>query len=84
MATHSSILAWRLPIDRGAWQTTVHWVAESQTRLSDGAQHMGLVALRHVESSWTRTEPMSPALAGRFFTTKPPAKPPAVILKCLL
>ena len=24
MATHSSILAWRIPMDRGAWQTTVH------------------------------------------------------------
>ena len=24
MATHSSILAWRIPIDRGAWQVTVH------------------------------------------------------------
>ena len=31
MATHSSILAWRIPIDRGAWQATVHGVAKSQT-----------------------------------------------------
>ena len=23
MATHSSILAWRIPVDRGAWQATV-------------------------------------------------------------
>ena len=28
MATHSSILAWRIPTDRGAWRATVHWVAE--------------------------------------------------------
>ena len=34
-ATHSSILAWRIPMDRGAWQATVHKVAKSQTRLSD-------------------------------------------------
>ena len=27
MATHSSILAWRIT-DRGAWQATVHGVAE--------------------------------------------------------
>ena len=27
MATHSSILAWRIPMDRGAWQTAVHGVA---------------------------------------------------------
>ena len=31
MATHSSILAWRIPMDRGAWRTTVHGVAKSQT-----------------------------------------------------
>ena len=24
MATHSVILAWRIPIDKGAWQATVH------------------------------------------------------------
>ena len=35
MATHSSILAWRIPMDRGAWWATVHEVAKSQTRLSD-------------------------------------------------
>ena len=29
MATHSSILAWRIPMDRGAWQTTVDRAAES-------------------------------------------------------
>ena len=31
MATHSSILAWRKPVDRGAWQSTVHRVAKSRT-----------------------------------------------------
>ena len=35
MAIHFSILAWRIPMDRGAWQATVHGVAKSQTRLSD-------------------------------------------------
>ena len=29
MATHSSILAWRIPMDRGAWRATVHRVAKS-------------------------------------------------------
>ena len=29
MATHSSILVWRIPMDRGAWGATVHGVAES-------------------------------------------------------
>ena len=35
MATHSSILAWRIPMDRGAWQAPVHGFAMSQTRLSE-------------------------------------------------
>ena len=35
MATHSSILAWRIPMERGAWQATIHEVAMSQTRLSN-------------------------------------------------
>ena len=29
MATHSSILEWRIPMDRGAWQAPVHGVAKS-------------------------------------------------------
>ena len=29
MATRSSILAWRIPMDRGAWRATVHGVEES-------------------------------------------------------
>ena len=29
MATHSSSLTWRIPMDSGAWWATVHWVAES-------------------------------------------------------
>ena len=28
MATHSSILAWKNPKDRGAWQAAVHEVAK--------------------------------------------------------
>ena len=31
MATHSSILAWRIPIDRGAWWATVHRVTKIWT-----------------------------------------------------
>ena len=28
MATHSSILAWKIPMDRGAWWATVHGFTE--------------------------------------------------------
>ena len=30
-ATHSGILAWRIPMDREAWWATVHGVAELNT-----------------------------------------------------
>ena len=33
MATHPSILAWRIPMDRGAWWATVHRVTKSWTQL---------------------------------------------------
>ena len=38
MATHSSILVWRIQMDRGAWWATVHGVMESQTQLSEGTK----------------------------------------------
>ena len=40
MAAYSSILAWRVPMDRGAWRATVHGVAEWNTteRLSTAQQ----------------------------------------------
>ena len=31
MATHSSILAWRIPMNKGAGQATVHGVTKSET-----------------------------------------------------
>ena len=31
MAIHSSILSWRIPMDRGAWRATLHRVTESDT-----------------------------------------------------
>ena len=34
LATHSSILAWIIPVDRRAWQTTVRRVAKSWTQLN--------------------------------------------------
>ena len=35
MAPHSSTLAWKNPMDGGAWWAAVHGVAKSRTRLSN-------------------------------------------------
>ena len=53
MATHSSILAWKNPMDRGASWVTMHRVAKSWTRLS--TQHS-----THSHKSWVaQTEELS-------------------------
>ena len=39
MTTHSSILAWRIPKDKGAWWATVHGVTKSQPRPRIVADH---------------------------------------------
>ena len=31
VATHPSVLAWRIPMNRGAWRSTVYGVTKSQT-----------------------------------------------------
>ena len=38
MVTHSSILAWKNPMDRGAWQATVHGVARAGHNLGTKQQ----------------------------------------------
>ena len=55
MATHSSILAWRIPMDSGAWWATVHVVAKRWTQLSELAQQW---RLRHREQMYGRIERM--------------------------
>ena len=35
VATHSSILAWRIPWTEGAWWATLHGVPKSRALLSD-------------------------------------------------
>ena len=52
MATHSSILAWRIPRDGGAWRATVNGVTKCQTRLSRStAQEI---------FAWPRSQSFSP------------------------
>ena len=35
MASHFSVLSWRIHMDRGAWLATVHGVTKSWTQLND-------------------------------------------------
>ena len=46
MATHPSILAWRIRMDRGVWQATVHGISKSWTRLKRLSIHT------HVDTHW--------------------------------
>ena len=41
MTTYFSVLAWKNPMDRGAWRVTAHRVTESWTRLRDHACTLG-------------------------------------------
>ena len=56
MATHSSIVAWKIPMDRGAWQAIVHAVAKGldTTEQLSPAQHNNyyLPSAVFVLSSW--------------------------------
>ena len=56
MATHFSFLAWRIPMDRGAWWVTVHRVAKRWTRLSN----------------LTHTHPMIAHIYKRYWCNKGP------------
>ena len=47
MATYSSILAWRISMDRGAWRATAHRVTKSQTHWAT------LLSLSIFTLSWT-------------------------------
>ena len=48
MTTHSNILAWENPVDRGAWRAAARGVPKSWTRLSDSLSIRSLM-LYHFE-----------------------------------
>ena len=51
-ATHSSILSWRIPVDRGAWRATVHGVTKSRTRPSERALFLGTWRIQMKLKTW--------------------------------
>ena len=59
MATHSSVLAWRIPMDRGDSRARVHRTAKSRTQLSMQALHeaSGHILCSLEPMVWLRTEP---------------------------
>ena len=44
IATHSIILAWRIPMNRGAQQAKVHGVSKSRTGLKHLSMHVSIGA----------------------------------------
>ena len=57
MATHSSILAWENPMDRGTYQATVHAVAESDTTTQqlnnkNNKMYMQLIARQKIKDNY--------------------------------
>ena len=58
MATHSSVLAWRIPMDNGAWWALVHSIAKNHT----GLKRLSMLACTD--------ETGKPRVACRSFTKK--------------
>ena len=58
IATHSSVLAWRIPQTRGAWRAPVHGMHKSRTRLSDSmtttAMHVNWLEIGFTRGSGCR------------------------------
>ena len=62
MATHSGILYLENPMDRGAWQATVHGAAKSQTWLSDNVDWK--VKVKVTQLYLTLCDPMDYTIHG--------------------
>ena len=45
VAAHSSIIAWRIPMDREAWGAIAHRVAQSQIQLKQLSTHTCMVKI---------------------------------------
>ena len=70
MVTHSSILAWRIPMDPGAWQATVHIIAESDMTEQLSTAHI-LTAHSIMDKPWVcggKQEKFSTNLECHYFT----------------
>ena len=62
LATHSSVLAWRIPMNRGAWWAAAHGVTKSRTQLSSssqGSECFPILVLLHFVSYHSTLLPVS-------------------------
>ena len=72
MATHSSVLAWRIPGTGGAWWPAVYGVAQSQTqlkRLSSSSSSSSLSIISFMDHAFDVVSKVSSpyAKSSRFF-----------------
>ena len=58
MATHSSTLAWKIPMNRGAWWATVYGVAKSWTQLKRLGMHISYISSVWLEKKMDNTKKM--------------------------
>ena len=75
MAIHSSILTWRIPMDRGAWQATVNRIVEEPGTCSLGG--FEFQGKRNDPSLTLRSGPRRPGRICLFFSPQrgfPPLK----------
>ena len=69
MATHSSILAWRIP-----WTEEPGGLTRSQTRLQGLSMHVCMLSVWNLSFLTRDRTLMSPHWKGRVLTTGPPGK----------
>ena len=69
MATHSSVLAWRIP-DRGAWWAAIYGVARSRTRLNRLSSSSSSNVRNYTPIKWTTQEKRSNSYKGTTFKTE--------------
>ena len=62
MATHSSVLAWRIPGTGGAWRAAVYGVAQSRTRLKRLSSSSSLQDCEKINCWWSSLTARLPRL----------------------